>query len=111
MLEINTPQRMNLEILQSNPALAKDITLQISGENLLSFADRLVSESRKETARRLKEAAKPDIYLTRDEVAKILNVSLTTLFHWNNKGILTTRKIGNKVRYLRKDIDKVLNKA
>ncbi len=102
---------MNLELLKQNPELAKDITLQISCESLLSFADKLVNETSKETARQLKESAKPEVYLTRKEVAEILNVSLTTLFHWNNKDILHTRKIGNKVRYLRKDIDKVLSKA
>lgn len=39
--------------------------------------------------------------LTREEVAKILNVSYTTLFHWNNSGELPAQKIGKRVYYKR----------
>ncbi len=39
--------------------------------------------------------------LTRDEVAKILKVSYTTLFHWNNDGTLPAQKIGKRVYYQR----------
>ena len=50
--------------------------------------------------------------LTRDEVAKILNVSFTTLFHWNNDGTLPAQKIGKRVYYKRSNImDKLNNVA
>ena len=39
--------------------------------------------------------------LTREEVAKILKVSFTTLFHWNNSGELSAQKIGKRVYYQR----------
>ncbi len=39
--------------------------------------------------------------LTREEVAKILKVSYTTLFHWNNSGELSAQKIGKRVYYQR----------
>ena len=39
--------------------------------------------------------------LTREEVAKILKVSYTTLFHWNNDGTLPAQKIGKRVYYQR----------
>ena len=47
--------------------------------------------------------------LTRDEVAKILKVSYTTLFHWNNSGSLPAQKIGKRVYYQRSIIMNKLN--
>jgi excisionase family DNA binding protein len=102
---------MDISILKSNPELAKDLNLTINGKDLLTFADQLVKETANEIEAKLKEAATPDKLLTRQEVAKMLGVTLTTLFHWNNKGILPTIKIGNKVRYRHSDIEKLLNKS
>jgi hypothetical protein len=48
-----------------------------------------------------------DEVLTRDEVCKLLKVSTTTLFHWNNQNILVNKKVGRRVFYKRSD---VLNK-
>lgn len=47
--------------------------------------------------------------LTRDEVAKILKVSFTTLFNWNNDGTLRNKKIGKRVYYQRNLIMDKLN--
>jgi hypothetical protein len=47
--------------------------------------------------------------LTREEVAKILKVSFTTLFHWNNDGTLPAQKIGKRVYYQRTIIMNKLN--
>jgi len=100
----------NLQILQTSPELAKDITLQVNGTDLLTFADKLVKDTAAEVETRLKEQNKPDELLTRQQVADMLGVTLTTLFHWNNKGILPTIKIGSKVRYRRLDVEKALSK-
>lgn len=45
--------------------------------------------------------------LTRDEVCKMLNVSRTTLWHWNKIGYLRNVKIGKSVFYRASDINKV----
>ena len=102
---------MDLSILQSHPELAKDINLTINGNDLLTFANRLVKETAIEVEAKFEAAAKPDELLTRQQVADMLGVTLTTLFHWNNKGILPTIKIGNKVRYRYTDIEALLNKS
>ncbi len=47
--------------------------------------------------------------LTREEVGKILKVSFTTLFHWNNDGTLPAQKIGKRVYYQRSIIMHKLN--
>ena len=49
--------------------------------------------------------------ITRDETAKMLNVSLTTLFHWNRNKILEAKKIGSRVYYLKNDVLSKLNEV
>ena len=101
---------MDLKILLSNPELAKAITLQINGADLSSFANKLKTETAQEVEKKLQEASKPETYLTRQEAANVLSASLTTLWHWDNKGILIPLRIGSKVRYRRSDIDTALAK-
>lgn len=45
--------------------------------------------------------------ITREETAKMLKVSLTTLYFWNKNKILEAKKINSRVYYLK---DKVLEK-
>ncbi|MCL9805861.1 helix-turn-helix domain-containing protein [Flavobacterium amniphilum] len=47
--------------------------------------------------------------LTREETAKLLSVSLVTLWDWTKKDIIPAYRIGNKVRYKRSEILKSLN--
>jgi len=42
--------------------------------------------------------------LTRQEVAKLFNVSLPTLHSWTKNGILQAYRIGNKVRYKKVEV-------
>lgn len=46
--------------------------------------------------------------LTREETAKFLKVSLTTLWDWRKKGILSNYRIGNRVYYKRSEVESVL---
>ena len=48
-------------------------------------------------------------FYTREEAAKLLDVSLTTLFHWNNDGTLTNTKIGKRVYYSKNEVLARLN--
>ena len=46
-----------------------------------------------------------DKYMTRQEVAKLLKASLTSLWRWNKEGILCNYKDGNaKVVYLKEEV-------
>jgi excisionase family DNA binding protein len=101
---------MDLQILQTNPELAENITLQVKGNDLLNFAGELVSKTAAEVEARIKAENKPDELLTRQQVAKSLNVTLSTLWHWEKKHILVPVKIGRKVRYRRSDVEKALQK-
>ena len=45
-----------------------------------------------------------DNIMTREEVCKLLKVSNTTLFNWNNEKILVNFKIGRRVYYKKEDV-------
>jgi excisionase family DNA binding protein len=50
----------------------------------------------------------PPEYLTRQETATILKVSVVTLSDWNKKGVLNPYRLGNLIRYKRTEIDQAL---
>ena len=47
--------------------------------------------------------------MTREEVSKLLNVSLVTLHNWEKKKVLVSRKVGGRVLYLREEVYSRLN--
>ena len=47
-------------------------------------------------------------YLTRKQVAEILQVSNVTLWNWENEGLLKSYRIGNQVRYKREEVENSL---
>ena len=50
----------------------------------------------------------PEDWLTREETANLLKIAYPTLHDWQNKGIITVHKIGNRSYYSRKQINEVL---
>lgn len=58
--------------------------------------------------------AKPVItdeeYLTADEVADKLKISLVTLWSWDRKGITSPVRIGNMKRYRKSELDKAFER-
>lgn len=54
------------------------------------------------------QPSSPPEYLTRQEVADILKVSLVTLSDWNKKKILNPYRLGNLIRYKRAEIEQAL---
>jgi hypothetical protein len=50
-----------------------------------------------------------DNIMTREDVCKLLKVSNTTLFNWNNDKILVNHKIGRRVYYMRADVLALIN--
>ena len=51
---------------------------------------------------------KQEEYLTRKQVATMLQVSLVTIHDWNKKKILNPFRLGNLIRYKRSQIDDAL---
>lgn len=80
---------------------------QLSGADLLEFANKLISETKKE----LEEviiSEKTETYPTPKQVSEILNVDLSTLWRWNKSGYLCHVCVGGKRRYRMSDVKALL---
>jgi hypothetical protein len=99
---------IDLKILTENPELAKTVKLEVTGADLLAFGESIhktaVAESEKNTS-------KDEVYLTPQQFADALQISLVTLWSWDKKGITKPLRIGNAKRYRRSDLEKVLCNA
>jgi hypothetical protein len=42
--------------------------------------------------------------MTREEVSKLLNVSLVTLHNWDKRKVLVSKKVGGRVIYMRDEV-------
>lgn len=51
-----------------------------------------------------------DEYLTRQDVAKLCKVSISTVSNWKNDGVITAYGMGGRVYYKRSEIDKAMIK-
>jgi hypothetical protein len=97
---------IDLNVLKENPELAKNIKLEISGADLLAFGESIHN-------RAIAEAEKiaptsPEKYLTPQELADTLHVSLVTLWSWDKSGITKPVRIGNAKRYRLSDVEKFM---
>jgi hypothetical protein len=98
---------IDLNVLNENPELAKNVRLEISGSDLLAFGNRLVKDAMDQG--RLNALNKAEEYLTPEQFSKTLQISLVTLWSWDKKGITMPLRIGNKKLYRRSDLEKILN--
>jgi len=67
-----------------------------------------VADAIREYMPETKEPIRPE-YMTRQQVRDEVHVSYPTLNRFDKEGILTARKIGGRVLYLRSDIEKAIN--
>ena len=83
---------------------------QLHGVNPQEFKESIISDIRAEFVKLSAnfQPVLPPEYLTRQEVAKILKISLVTLTDWNNKGILKPYRLGNLIRYKQSELDVAL---
>ena len=51
-----------------------------------------------------------DTYLTCEETAKLLKISTRTLWQWRKAGILKYSKIGRKIFFKNKDVQKLIDR-
>ena len=69
----------------------------------------LLKENVKQEFNQLKEeilCKTPTQYLTRKQVAKMLDINLTTLNNWTNRGALTSYGIQGRVYYKRDEVER-----
>lgn len=73
----------------------------------------LISESTKNALAELSasmQPTEPDEWLTRQETADLLKITLSTIHDWVKRDILTPYKIGNRTYFNRKEItEKMFN--
>jgi excisionase family DNA binding protein len=75
---------------------------QITVEEL---ADQLVAALRKDIGTSILKPEPPERYLSRNEAAKLLRISLPTLNEWSKNGILESYKIGGRILYKQSEIE------
>lgn len=81
--------------------------ITLSVEDLQSIIKNAVGEVLQNSRLQQKEDDE-ESYLTRQQVAKQLHLSLTTLDTYTKEGLLTSYKIGHRVLYKKSDLDSSL---
>jgi len=81
---------------------------QISLDDLGLLIEEKVTKAVEKIVKNQQSPQEKNLY-TRKEASELLDVSFTTLFLWNNQGILKAKKIGKKVFYSKEDILSRLN--
>lgn len=87
---------------------APGVMLVVSAADLKAAVVEMCKSHETEKQRALK-ANRELPTLTREQAAKALNVTFSTLWRWAKIGYLTPVKIGTKVLYRASDIDAMLN--
>jgi hypothetical protein len=81
--------------------------IQVSPEQLLQQINDGVKAQLDALVARL-ESKQPDDYLTRKDVAGIFKVNLSTINNWTKAGKLRQYGIGNRVYFLRSEVEQSL---
>lgn len=86
--------------------------LQIETVNEKEFTDKILTGVQNLLDRFASSAKdiETDKLLTREETAKLLSVSLTTLWYYTRKDIVPAYRIGTKVRYKKSEVLSALQK-
>lgn len=84
--------------------------IQISANDLREVVKSMYEDERIRTAQAI-EQSREHATLTRKEAARLLGVTLSTLWKWGQEGYLVPVKIGSRVMYRPSDIDGLLRKS
>jgi len=79
-----------------------------STRNIDDFINDVANEVVKKIGKRDIKPPQPNEYLTRQEVAKMFNVDISTISNWQKSGKLKPLGIGARVYFLRSDIEQSL---
>jgi excisionase family DNA binding protein len=92
----------------SSPLLTKTIEdkryLWLEGTNQYVVLELNRQRSMGNPLNRLSITGEDTEYLTRNEVSKVLNVTVQTLNNWRREGVLNPLKIGGRVLYKKEDV-------
>jgi len=99
----------NIQFLKENPEIANQVTISLTGKDLISFLETLEDKIQKPQPNKTESLSDEERLITIEEATVIFGVSRVTLWQWGKKGILNPVKIGHIVRYKISEIRKVLN--
>ena len=85
-----------------------DAIISIKVGDLIEANEALVAKTKEQLEQLITDSA-PETYPSRQKVAEILDVDLSTLHRWAKRGLLVPIVIGGKVRYKMSDVRKVMN--
>ena len=85
--------------------------LQIENTNASEFIPKLVGEIKAYLKEDSKHKKDSEILLTRDETAKLLSISLVTLWKYTRDGLFPSYRLGSKIRYKKSEVLEALQKA
>jgi hypothetical protein len=92
------------EILKGNPELVTNLNVTARASDLQEFAKMCIEAGKQDKPKLIN----PEEYLTPQQYADVLQVSLVTLWSWDRKGITKPLRIGNAKRYRRSDLERIL---
>jgi excisionase family DNA binding protein len=93
------------KLITENP----NVIFQVSGENLMAFAEQILLGAKSVAMIEAETAATSDQLLTIGEAAKLLHVSKMTLYRWDKNDVLKRVEIGGQRRYRKSDIDRLID--
>lgn len=86
-----------------------NVSITVSGSDLLQFANHLIRTTKEELENTLLTKQK-ETYITPDEAKVQLHVDRSTLWRWAKTGYLIPVEVGGKRLYKQSDIDIILDK-
>jgi len=97
------------QLIYNKLAESGSVVFQVTADDLREVVKTMFAEERERVEKEIK-ARKEKPTLSRNEVAKMLGVTYTTLWSWAKSGYLVPVKIGTKVMYKASDVDALLTK-
>lgn len=87
------------------------VKFEVSGEDLVKFAEKLIEKTKEMMAHERPAATDSDEqWLTAAEAAEMCHISPATLATWAKSGYLVPSKMGRRRLFAKSDIDNILRK-
>ncbi|MEH1007457.1 helix-turn-helix domain-containing protein [Winogradskyella sp. ECml5-4] len=83
--------------------------IQTTPLELSSMISESVKTELEKFKKELSKSNSDEILLTREETCELLSINLSTLWSYTKKGKLPSKKIGNRVYYLKSEVLEALN--
>ena len=93
-------------VLQSG----RNIKLEVTGEDLVNFAQVLIEKSQEMKVQEIENSPTSEKLLTTaKETAEMCHICSTTLWAWSKTGYLVPTKVGSRRFYKESDVRKLMN--